>query len=616
MNLFPYDSVREVQKELIADVEKAISEGKNLLVNAPTGLGKTASTLPAALSYALEKGKVIFFLTNRHTQHQIAVETLKEIKEKHKAAFLSVDIVGKQWMCSQSHVNLLSSGDFNEYCKSMREGGKCEFYEKMKMQNKKGLSVRARRLVEDFFEAGPLDTEELKKKCQKEGLCAYYMAMELAKKAQIVVADYYYLFSPSVQENFFARIGRELEDCVLIVDEGHNLPDRVRNLMTSRLTSNMLRNAVKEAKKFGFSEAVADLSRLQDILLKINLDEAEEVLVEKEKFVNMVGAVKDYKKLIEELELAAAAARENQDRSYIGGIIGFLENWPGGDEGYVRYVTEKETRQGPYVALSYSCLDPSAITKNIFDQVQASVIMSGTLVPTGMFRDVLGVERAVEKNYGSPFPEKNKLSLIVPTVSTKYSLRNEKMFQKIAEKCSEIAKAVPGNTALFFPSYYLRDSIFKFFGQIDKKIILEKQEMGKEEKTKLIEDFKDNREKGAVLLGVAAANFSEGIDLPGDLLKCVVVVGLPLARPDLLTKQLIQYYDKKFSKGWDYGYIFPAINKVLQAAGRCIRSEKDKGAIVFMDVRFTWPNYSNCLQGWSPVYEEDYIGKIKEFFGN
>jgi DNA excision repair protein ERCC-2 len=230
-------------------------------------------------------------------------------------------------------------------------------------------------------------------------------------------------------------------------------------------------------------------------------------------------------------------------------------------------------------------------------------------------KDVLGVT-GDEKSYPSPFPSENKLSLVVPSVSTKYKFRSPEMYKKIALICVEVINSVPGNCALFFPSYELRDLVYKEFSGCMKKVFLERSNLTKEEKAQLLEDFKSNKDSGAALLAVAAANFSEGIDLPGDFLKCVVVVGLPLARPDLLTKQLIRYYEEKFGRGWDYGYIFPAINKVLQAAGRCIRSEDDKGAILFLDVRFTWPNYIKCLEGWDAEVLDDFGGKLKNFFLN
>jgi DNA excision repair protein ERCC-2 len=133
----------------------------------------------------------------------------------------------------------------------------------------------------------------------------------------------------------------------------------------------------------------------------------------------------------------------------------------------------------------------------------------------------------------------------------------------------------------------------------------------------MLDRFKGYKDIGAVFLAVASGSFGEGIDLPGDLLKAVIVVGLPLSQPDLETKSLIDYFDKKFGKGWDYGYLFPAFNKTLQNAGRCIRSETDKGVIVFLDERYVWPNYRRCFpEDWEMVVSKDPMYEINEFFSN
>jgi len=138
--------------------------------------------------------------------------------------------------------------------------------------------------------------------------------------------------------------------------------------------------------------------------------------------------------------------------------------------------------------------------------------------------------------------------------------------------------------------------------------------MSKQEKKELLEDFKKNKKDGAVLLAVAAGSYGESIDLPGDLLKAVVVVGLPLQRPDLETKELINYYDMKFSKGWDYGYLFPAFNKCLQNAGRCIRSKDDRGIIVFLDERYSWRNYARCFPQDMEIKVTERYKEIIEYF--
>jgi len=138
--------------------------------------------------------------------------------------------------------------------------------------------------------------------------------------------------------------------------------------------------------------------------------------------------------------------------------------------------------------------------------------------------------------------------------------------------------------------------------------------MTKEQRYEMIENFK--KYKNAVILAVASGSFSQGVDMPG-ILKSVIVVGLPLERPNLETRELINYYDKKFNKGWDYGYVLPAITKVIQAAGRCIRSEKDRGIIIFLDERYAWPSYRRCFPNDIKMkISSDYGEDIKEFFGN
>ena len=214
--------------------------------------------------------------------------------------------------------------------------------------------------------------------------------------------------------------------------------------------------------------------------------------------------------------------------------------------------------------------------------------------------------------------QKNRLNLVIPKTTTKFTARNDKQFQDIAGVLSDVVNDIPGNSLVFFPSYYLRDKVSEHFDvKSNKSIFSERKGMTKPDKQDLLERFKGYKDTGAVLLGVASGSFGEGIDLPGDLLKGVIVVGLPLSQPDLETKSLIDYFDKKFSKGWDYGYLFPAFNKSLQNAGRCIRSETDKGIIIFLDERYVWNNYKRCFpEDWDMEVSSNYKGMVREFFSN
>ena len=614
--LFPHKKVRKIQDRMLLDVFNNIKNKKNMIIHAPTGIGKTVSVLAPALSFALKNDLAIFFLTSRHTQHQIAVKTLKEIKQKHKNKFSAVDIIGKKWMCLQGGVNALFSNEFSDYCNKLKEEEKCEFYTNVKKKNK--VSVKAKKVLKEVKEGGPLDSEEIIKICRKEELCPYEISSLLCKDASIIIGDYYHIFNENIRDSLFKRANKELSSCILIVDEGHNLPNRIRNLSTVRLSNVIIERALKEAKKYGYKETIESINIVSNALDSISKDlnfNKEEKIIRKEGFIEKID---NYEQVINDLVFIGDEIRESQKQSFVGSIGGFLEAWRGPDKGFARIVSLKEGFRKPLVSLSYICMDPSLITKSIIDEAYSAIIMSGTLTPTSMYKDILGFNNVVEKVYGSPFPKKNRLSLIIPETTTKFTRRSETEYEKMGKLCSKLVNLIPGNSLLFFPSYALRDNVYKyFFGLCEKTIFLEKPNLSKQEKEEMLERFSDYKDVGAVLLGVATGSFGEGIDLPGDLLKAVIVVGLPLEKPSLEVKELMDYYDEKFNKGWDYGYIFPAIIKCLQNAGRCIRSETDKGVTIFLDERFAWQNYYRCFPPEMEVkITKMYEDKIKNFFNN
>jgi DNA excision repair protein ERCC-2 len=615
INLFPHEKIRDGQEQLISDIKQSFLSQKILLAHAPTGLGKTAASLSVALQIALEQKKVIFFLTNRHTQHQIAVDTLKKIRLRSGKEIKVVDLIGKRWMCSQDIAHLFGN-DFNEYCKSVSEKGECEFYNNVRTKNT--LQVEAKAFLKELEDSGPLHNSEIISSSKEKKMCGYEIALALGKKADILIGDYNYLFNPFVQATLLNRMDKELKDIIVIVDEAHNLPARIMDMLSNNLTTFMLKNSLLEAKKYGYSGLIGWVQDLSKLLVDLadfpSSSPDKELIVTKESFLQGVKSFVDYDNFIEELEFAAEEVRRKQKKSYLGGLASFLQSWKGEDLGFVRILAEQSNRYGNFLVLKYVCLDPSIISRDIFSQVHSGLLMSGTLQPLSMYSDLLGIGRNIEKEYLSPFPDENKLKLIIPETSTKYTLRSEKMYQSIASHCTLLAEKIPGNVAFFFPSYHLRDAVAPYLN-CQKKRFFENSEMNKEEKEALLEEFKANKDQGGLLLAVTGANFAEGIDLPGDLLNGVVVVGLPLAKPDLQTKKLIEYYDHKFGKGWDYGYTFPAFSKCIQSAGRCIRSETDKGAVIFLDERFAWPRYFECFPeriGLKVI--KDYASEIEKFF--
>ena len=208
--LFPYEKIRDEQKNLIIDVKDAIDNEKNLLVHAPTGLGKTIAVLGPALKNAIEKKRTVFFLTSRHTQHILAIKTLKDIKEKFGIDVKCCDIVGKKWMCSQAGADNMPSSEFSEYCKALKKDDLCEFYQNTRKNGKP--SVVAEKVLDEIRRIMPVDTEAINRSCRHEKLCPYEVAALLAREANVVIADYNYIFNEKIRENFFLRANKKLEE--------------------------------------------------------------------------------------------------------------------------------------------------------------------------------------------------------------------------------------------------------------------------------------------------------------------------------------------------------------------------------------------------------------------
>jgi len=617
--LFPHDKVRPVQKGFMKQVEAAIENKTHFLAHCPTGIGKTAAALSPALVYAIKNKKTVFFLTSRHTQHVIAIETLKKIKEKHNVDFTVVDLVGKKWMCCQQGVAVLTASEFGEFCKELRDKGKCDFYKKLKKKNQPTFETQT---AIGQLKKEPKHVEDAKHICCKLKVCPYEVACLLAQEAQVVIADYYHFLQPGIRDTLLKKLDKELNDCIIIMDEGHNLPSRARKLLTTSMSTYMLEQTIKEARAVEYFETVDHLTELkkeiENLASSLALDKQERLITKKELF-QLIENIVGLEELSGNLRFIAEEIIETKKKSFANGVANFLENWQGPDESFVRIFSRVYFKSKPYLNISYKCLDPSLAMNDLIANVHSIIVMSGTLTPPEMYRDMLGFDQNTQlAEYDNPFPQENKLNLIVPKTSTKFISRSKRMYEQIAQECATVVNNVPGNCAIFFPSYRFRDDVYVYLqGLCEKTTILEEPGLTKQSKAERIDSFKSFKDVGAVLLSVSAGSFGEGIDLVGDFLKSVIVVGLPLTKPDLETEELIKYYDLKYGKGWDYGYVMPAIITTMQNAGRCIRSATDKGVIVFMDERYIWPRYFNCFpKDWNMEVTLNVKKEINKFYNS
>ena len=586
---WPFDRVREGQTDFLADARKAIEEGRHLLAHAPTGIGKTAVALVASLEFAVRANKLVLFLTSRQSQHRIAIETVRRI-EARGPRIATVDLIAKQSMCLQESAPAYGRA-FHEFCDHKVKSRTCAFFTR---DNSAVVAAVLQRT---------LHVQELVRASGACAVCPHKVAMDAASRANLVVCDYNYLFS-EILERFLPRLGRSLDDLVLIVDEAHNLPDRIRAHLGGDLSVHDLLKAAKEARSIDGEVAhrlVGVAKAMEAFLLVVR----SERVARKDEFVDLVeeglakgrGGSLGYTDFVEMVAFAGEDAVRRGVPSTLPVVVEFLTRWRDQDIGILRLVVP-----GTEGKFAFRLMDPSVLSKRVFDRVHASLLMSGTLYPAEMYADLLGIDpaRRVIRTYGSPFPKTNRLLLVHPELTTLYAKRSSEMHDRIAEQIGAIATAVRGNVALFFPSYELLEQAHSRFLalRVRKRVLVERPEWTKAQRDGSIEALRVSRgDGGAVLFAVQGGSLSEGVDYEGNVLAAVVVVGLPLSPPNVEVEALKDYYCRKFgfAKGYDYAYVFPAVNKVLQAAGRPIRSERDRAAIILLEGRLLEPRYARCL---------------------
>jgi len=603
---FPFASIRAGQKEFLEDAIEAVSAGKHLLAQAPTGLGKTAVGLGASLDVALREHKFVLFLTSRQSQHRIVVDTLKRIRSR-PLAISAVDIVSKQSMCAQTN-RPRSARAFNEYCELMSRTRSCRFF------NRQNDTVVAEVLKD------PIHVQEMQQLCSSRGVCPHKAALEAASSADVLVCDYNYVFS-SLRDAILSRVGRKMSELVLVIDEAHNLPDRIRSQICGSISPRQLVRGAKEARRSD-QQAAELLFRLSKVLDAFLAKLRSERRVQERLLMDLIDqAAAGGPWNPEILAESCRKAGEKEVRDGGGGALldtaSFLTSWSGMGSRVVRVASG-----GAEGRIGFRLLDPSVLSRDVFAQVHSSIMMSGTLHPGEMYADLLGLEkpRAILKAYPSPFPPENRLMIVTPRLTTLYRARTEEMMQAIANEVAGISEACPGNLAAFFPSYGVLAKVADKLKAtpMRRQLMVERPEWDKAKRDMAILRMRELKARGGVLLfGVLGGSFSEGIDYNDNLLSCVIIGGLPISPPTAEVRALDDYYASKFGseKGFDYAYFYPAINKVMQAAGRCIRSEKDRGVVAILDNRLLSKNYASRLPpGLSFRPTGDAASEVRTFF--
>ena len=573
--LFPHDAVREGQESFLEDARMCMAHRNHLLAYAPTGLGKTAVALTAAVETALASDGVALFLTSRQSQHAIAVETARGIWRKRRIGV--VDLISREDMC-------LARRDGSRV--PCAGGHRCFF-------------SRDNDEEDDLLLDYPLNVQESMRLGLRTGQCPHRLAMRSATEAQLIIGDYNQMFCRG--PNILQRLGRKESEAVLVIDEAHNLPSRVMGANSGGLAAGTIERvrALPSLKQFA-----EDLDLLADVFRGLCRRGPERIAGADIDRPLMESCGVDAGGLAEEIE---AAAGEGAD---IGALVDFLHSWSAADEATVRYLDGDPPR------LKVSLVDPRPIIAPVLERVRSALIMSGTLHPPEMFADLLGARNAVCRAYPSPFPKENRLVLASTKVSTRYRSRGQAMFSSIAEEIARCADKVPGNVAAFFPSYDLLGQVEGYLAAMvrDRRILAEHREHGKNEKEAMVLQLREGRN---LLLGTMGGSLSEGVDFRDNLLSSVVVGGLPLAPPSREMEGMLYRMEGAYGrkKADLYVQVYPAVAKVLQAAGRAIRSESDRAVIVLLDDRYSLPQVRNAFPSDMDIFvDDDAAARIEEFF--
>lgn len=624
--LFPYEP-RPNQKAIVESLDRVLRSGGHLVVESGTGSGKTIVSLAPCLEYAMKNNKKVVYLTRTNSQQKQVIRELRAINEKVKV--LGVGLQGRANMCTlmKSDKNMRdgTAEELSKLCSEKKlattEGkkkGGCRFYENL-------INANMSRMEEFVRERLPT-VEEMVEYCESDEICPYETNKALIKEATVVTAPYIFFFSPRIRNSFLNWLAADLGDLIVIVDEAHNLPDYARELKSAEMSLNSIEMAIKEARKLGDPRVAEDLSivdicthtfdAVSELAAEYVIDE-DGLVPPNELETHLMSATtmtsRELGRALTDMQTHGEILKERMrkagklPRSYIWAVASFLLEWMAIEmDEFAKLAVSKHDNP----RLEMYCLDPSMATRKL-NHCHASVHMSGTLAPLDEYRDSIGLpEDTGLMTLPSPFPAENRLILFSEDYTTKFDVlgRDKDMLPRMKEAASTIIREFDRNILLFFPSYNIL-SEFRDMDMGGKKVFFEERGMGQEELMDTVQRFKDLR--GAVLFAVMGGRISEGIDFPNDELEIALLVGIPYPKPSARQRSLLEYYEKKFGRGWDYTVKAPAIRKLLQSIGRLYRTETDRGAALILDRR--------AVQFRSQISEirksVDVIAEMSDFFG-
>jgi DNA excision repair protein ERCC-2 len=576
---FPHASMRRGQERVIRAVASALEQREHLLLQASTGIGKTVATLFPALRFALAHDKRVYFLTPKNLQQEMAMAALESLDPGEVS--LGVRLRAKAAMCASQAMTC--------------HDGDCDF----------ARNIEEGEVVERVLQHRPvIDPETLFEIAVGAEVCPFELSLAAARETVVTVCDYNYAFDPAVSLREFSP-DADLSDAILVVDEIHNLVDRARQIWSPVLEGEAIRRAGQAASLGGapvHREVEALCGELGRILSEALAEAAPgetpeswslEYALPAERLLairpRLDAAFIDY------LEYRIDTRSLSLDDPFLAlyfALLRFLTVLSDGGQHHAELVGQNDG----IGHLRLLCRDSGRRLGEILDRCHSVIGLSATLIGPEFHRDLLGLDaaRTIALSIPSPFPPQHQCVVIDSSVSTRWRDR-VRQSPRIARRIAAFAEQVPGHCLVLFSSYDFLDEVGRRLPATGKTLLLQGRETDQRGREDIVRRLRDPCTPPVLLLAVAGGVFAEGIDYPGESLRGVAVVGPCLPAPDLERQLLESEYQERFDRGFDYAYAVPGMTRVIQGAGRLIRSERDTGVIALLGRRFLREPYRSLL---------------------
>ena len=588
---FPYGTLREGQDILIKECYRTVRSGKRLFAQAPTGIGKTISTLyPAARAIGDGACDKIFYLTARASTRREAFAAAKKLFLSG-AKLRTCVISAKEQMCA---CEAAKGGKVSSYCNP----DDCPYA--------KGYYDRADEAIFELLgRCNGYSRSAIEETAIRHGVCPYELSLDISEFCDIIICDYNYAFDPSAYFRRYFAPEAEAQKYVFLIDEAHNLPDRARDMYSVELKRSDFERVYAKVRPedseldsalSGIILSIRGLRRLcRDDLVKAEDGERGFYMSRQA----LPGFPDKLRAFLTECERWLRDKREHPLYAAVSELCASARKYLRISEYYdERFLTYVEILGGD-TRVRIFCLDPSGVIGDRLKKARSAVFFSATLTPLDYFRELLGdsEEYCPTLELASPFDPENLCVAAVDTVSTKSDDRDERTYRRIATYIAATVSAKAGNYICYFPSYSFMEAVQKAFCRKYPKVrtVVQRRAMTLSQKESFLSAFKNDTGVLRVGFCVLGGSFSEGVDLPGSRLIGSIVVGVGI--PGLSNERNIirDYYEEKNGRGYDYSYSFPGMNSVLQAAGRVIRRDDDRGVVVLIDTRYGEPLYRHMF---------------------